>query len=161
MATEVIDNLLKFPNPKDDFSEPSKVKTFQFDNSNSPEEIYKFELKANEFSVLIEKFSNKLGEIAQLDHLKTIAIRNLIRKSNFLKIVNQLDNNEITVENFEEILEKEESKYVISLNNSIDDLKLRLISRIVNEVGMDLYTDDVEEMFSLLPGALIKISKRD
>ena len=90
------------------------------------------------------------------EYLVTI-IRNNIRKNNFLELNYLLETNQITEDEFEETLKKED-KYCITINHFSDEDNIMLINNIVHELYKDLGETDyseVSEMFGISQGDLI------
>lgn len=109
----------------------------------------------------------KLGN-AFLDNFKTkielrenlyiTAIRNYHKTTNFLKLVNNLSEKLITEEDFEKEINENEEKYEILANGEIDFPTLRLITDIVQKVGIEYSMDEISEIFSINPIKLEQIA---
>ncbi|RHX90241.1 hypothetical protein DLM76_20470 [Leptospira yasudae] len=152
-----IEDLLNFPATQE--KSMSSAKKVTIDNLNTYNRIIKFEFRHSEFEAMLSKFRERLGDISDLDKFKTLAIRNLLKKNNFLKLLNDLESESISEEEFESEINNNGNKYVISLDSKITERDLRLIAKIVKDIEMELDTDQVEEMFSITPenyGELLK-----
>ena len=77
------------------------------------------------------------------------AITNLIKKTEFLQLLIQLEEKSITEEEYEKEIEDNPSKYIIDTDYLKSQDDLTLISEIVNKIGVSMRTDDVAEIFSL------------
>lgn len=120
-----------------------------------------FQFTASQLSSFVEKLSTKMDDLVTKDALKTIAIRNLVRKTNFLTLCNQFSQKQIEESEYTDEITNHREKYVIPMNQDIDGTKLGIIAAIVSETGMQLYVDDVEELFSLQPGRLLGLLPQD
>lgn len=111
-------------------------------------EINLFELQQKYNSVLIVQhgiYKIKEGYMVE-------AIRNYIRKLNFSELMDSLNNNEITAEEFDKKLEAESDKYIVTLKELKTPFDITLIHDIVQSVGFDLHeftTCEIAEMFSI------------
>lgn len=94
-----------------------------------------------------------LSEVTTLKQdLFITALKNLLRKNNFLELHQQLLTNEISDEEFEELLDNESMKYTIQMNKTISTLEKNIILQIISQIGSDIKdfsVSDVEEMFSI------------
>lgn len=80
------------------------------------------------------------------------AIKNLIRKNNFLHLCMQLDEKEITQEQYDEELRENTDKYVIDMHPLKNKNDISIICKIVEEleeVSQQFNVDDVSELFSI------------
>jgi len=78
-----------------------------------------------------------------------IAIRNLLKKNEFLQLSLQLSEKLISEVEFETEIEHNPEKYIIQMNNIEDGIHLRVISKILTEIGKTFNVDEVSELFSL------------
>lgn len=77
------------------------------------------------------------------------AIKNLMKKNNFLELSLELSENQISVDEFEKEIENNPNKFVIDINYIKDSLDLRVINEIVKKLETELSIDEVAEIFSL------------
>ena len=85
------------------------------------------------------------------------AVRNLLRKINVNDLQNELNSGEISDDEFDAILEREENKYVITLKDiSKEDACIiyDLMTKVGNDVR-DFTVDEVSELFSAKQDELI------
>ncbi|WP_010572133.1 hypothetical protein [Leptospira kmetyi] len=152
-----IDEIFSFPSVT---SIPKEIPTKRVTiDTNEKGNIVKFEINESDYSNMLALLNNKLGDMAYLDSIKTLAIKNLIKKTNFLKLMSEVDRNIISDEEFENEIQENEEKYFIDLNKKISERDIHIIGKIIRDLAMDLDSDLVEEMFSLTPenyGVLIK-----
>lgn len=89
----------------------------------------------------------KDGENREVLYLK--AIDNLMKQKNFINLNYQLSNEFISEDEYNIELEKNENKYLININESLNKGKLRYITQIIKKLRADLTDDDISEMFSI------------
>ena len=116
-------------------------------------------INANEFiSVTIDK--KQMDLFLEQFHFKNhinlirndyciIAIRNLLKKNEFLQLSLQLSEKLITEEEFEVEIDKNPDKYIIQMNNMDNPMHLHVISNILTKIGKAFNTDEVSELFSI------------
>lgn len=102
---------------------------------------------------------NNINTTTIKENFYITAIRNLIKKTQFLQLVNQLSENGITEEDFEKELELNSSKYIIETNYLTNNTDIFILSEIVESIGSELSIDDVAEMFSFEFNSLNKSLK--
>jgi len=86
------------------------------------------------------------------------ATKNLIRKWNFIELNESLEDDEITEEEFGEILEKDAEKYTITLRDIESSSDVLIIADIIDKIGYtlrDFTTDEVSELFSVKENQLV------
>ena len=86
------------------------------------------------------------------------ATRNFIRKLNFAELNEALVDNEITEEEYNNTLDKECEKYVITLKDMGSPSDVLIIADLVKKIGYDLRefsASEVSEMFSVKENQLI------
>ncbi len=86
------------------------------------------------------------------------ALRNYIRKVNFSELNDSLCNGDITEDQFEKELDKNEDKYVITLRDISKTEDARIIVELVEKIGFDLRefsSSEVAEMFSVKESKLL------
>ena len=80
------------------------------------------------------------------------AIKNLIKMRNFANLSNDVENNDITNEEYEKELQENPKKYVIDVKNSDPIKMVPIIAKIIEDIGepaKDLSVDDVCTIFSI------------
>ena len=80
------------------------------------------------------------------------AIRNYIRKINFIELIDSLNNEEITQEDFDLAIEINPDKYIVTLKEIINHNDLILINDMIKKIGFDLHDftiSEVAELFSI------------
>lgn len=80
------------------------------------------------------------------------AVRNLIKKTNFLELYQQLLEKQITEAEFNHEIENKSIKYVINVKELQDPQDLKIIIDIVKKVGFDLKDfslNEIDELFSV------------
>lgn len=80
------------------------------------------------------------------------AIRNFVRKDNFMELYSDLEHGIITHKEYEQELKRNPDKYTISINTFENPNDLAIIIDIINEIGFDLKeftVDEVSDMFSV------------
>lgn len=87
------------------------------------------------------------------------AIRNFIKKTNYLELSEMLNDDEITEEEFDIELEKNSSKYLIKITENIETNDAQIIKDLVDKIGPDLRdfsVTEISEMFSLKEDNLVE-----
>jgi hypothetical protein len=87
------------------------------------------------------------------------AIRNFIKKTNYLELSEMLNDDEITEEEFDIELEKNSSKYLIKIIENIETNDAQIIKDLVDKIGPDLRdfsVTEISEMFSLKEDNLVE-----
>lgn len=104
----------------------------------------------------IKQHFSKLFILSEVTTLKqdlfVTALKNLLRKNNFLELHQQLLTNEITDEEFGQLLDEESIKYTIQMNRTVSTLEKSIIVQIINQIGSEVKEfsiSDIEEMFSI------------
>ncbi len=88
------------------------------------------------------------------------ALRNLLKKINIYELYQQLNNETITEEEFNDEISKNKDKYIINLNNNIDKKDIFIINKIMEKIGIGLSCDAISEMFSIDPVAFDSILEK-
>ncbi|MGY5846009.1 hypothetical protein ACW6QP_01205 [Salegentibacter sp. HM20] len=97
---------------------------------------------SNDLTDLILDFSNK-----ETFYIK--AIKNLIKQKEYINLMYQLSNDLISNEEFSEELDRNESKYLIKIDQELNINNYKAIVGILNKLKEDFTEDDVSEVFSL------------
>jgi hypothetical protein len=106
-------------------------------------------ININDMSAVIQSINSNLTYSLRKEDLCITAIKNLIKKVNFLQLINQLNEGGLTERKFQKELKQYPSKYIIETDylKFIDDVSV--ISEIVEKVGIEQSIDEVAEMFSI------------
>ncbi|MCK9412117.1 MAG: hypothetical protein M0Q53_07430 [Prolixibacteraceae bacterium] len=106
--------------------------------------------------IIDEKHMNFLFEQFQItNHVNNlrndyciVAIKNLIKKNEFLQLSMQLSENLISETEFETEIEENPEKYIIQINRLNHPINLHVISNILTQIGKSFNLDEVSELFS-------------
>lgn len=77
------------------------------------------------------------------------AIKNLIIKNNYLQLLLELSDNNITEEEFNKELDQHSEKYFIDVKNELNEKTLLIILDIFKQLGNDFYINDITDLFSI------------
>jgi hypothetical protein len=86
------------------------------------------------------------------------AVRNFIRKNNFSELDEKLENEEITIEEYESELDANLQKYAITLKDIDFQTDIYNVIDLVDKIGLDLKSfslSEVSEMFSIREDHLV------
>lgn len=123
-------------------------------NENTPDkEVDKY------FSNFLIK-SRKISFSKEKEYLYITAIENLLKRINFLELLQENSNKSITYEDFLNEIERNPKKYTIEIESNNNPNILKIISEIVSKIDpsiKELSTSDVSEMFSIQNDKLFKI----
>ena len=108
-----------------------------------------FTIDEKQMNLLFEKFKFNNHIINLHNDYCIVAIRNLIKKNEFLQLSIQLSEKLISEFEFEAEIEQNPSKYIIEMNSHIDISHLHVISNILTKIGTSFNVDEVSELFSL------------
>lgn len=104
----------------------------------------------------IKRHVSKLFMLSEVTSIKqelyVTAIVNLLKKVNFLELNQQLLNNEISDDEFDNLLTSESFKYTIQMNKTISPVEKNLIIQIISQIGSNIKEfsiSDIEELFSI------------
>lgn len=126
--------------------------------SLSTEDLYSLDISNEKIKDMAYTLNN-INTTSIKENFYITAIRNLIKKAQFLQLVNQLSEKGITEEDFEKELEFNSSKYIIETNYLSNNTDIFILSEIVESIGSELSVDDVAEMFSFEFNSLNKSLK--
>lgn len=121
--------------------------------NTSDEEVDKY------FSNLPIK-SHKISFSKEKENLYIIAIENLLKRINFLELLQENSNKSITYEDFLNEIERNPKKYTVEIKSNNNPNILKIISEIILKIDpsiKDFSTSDVLEMFSIQNDKLLKI----
>jgi len=121
------------------------------------ENTVEFKLDQNNIASFFERINNFNNYHHYCQHYSVIAIRNLIKKNEYLQLHLQLSQNLIDEKEFEDEVKHNEEKYLIRLSPLKNSNEIHIISDIVKKVGVDMSIDDVGEIFSIDPNSFNSI----
>ncbi len=154
---------LKTPKYLKNYKTSEKIYFDPNETDANSEDFYVTVHTPNQIALMDKKNLLKLGnkfifknEIKE--NLYITALRNYHKTNNFLKLLNNLSEKLITEEEFGNELNENEDKYVVHANEEVDLHKLKIISEIVQKIGIDFSVDEVSELFSIDPIKLEKVS---
>jgi hypothetical protein len=78
-----------------------------------------------------------------------LAITNIIKKNNYLSLMLQLAQDQITEEEYIKDIEENPSKYVIDVKYLENPGDLNIINEIIKKIGLTFSIDEVAEIFAL------------
>jgi hypothetical protein len=85
------------------------------------------------------------------------AIKNLIKQKNYINLIYELTNELIDEEEFSEELTKNEDKYLIKIDNNLDNLdKIQSLINVLQNIDEDLAEEDLIELFSVKDSNVLK-----
>lgn len=108
---------------------------------------HRFEISKKEVQELITKGDNYIQHSIQKEMYYVKAIKNLIKKNNFLDLSLQLAEDQITEEEYEEEIDNFPEKYIIDVNCLSGTNELLAIVDIVKKIDLNFYNDEVAEIF--------------
>lgn len=126
----------------------SKQNELKLEIANSEEKFVTFTFAKEEMDNLIGRmqFQNRVSYIGA--ELCITAIKNLVKKNDFLQLSLQLSEKLITEEQFDQEIETNPDQYIIKLSNQVEPKDLHIISNIIRKIGKKFTTDEVAELFS-------------
>lgn len=119
-----------------------------------PGSILKFEIPFERFQSSIQKISEITEEHERKQILSFRIIRNLFKKVNYLSKVQLLQNNELSVDEFNLEIENNPQRYIINVNENLEGKDHLIISNFITEFyeqAEDYSESDWGELFSLGP----------
>ena len=117
--------------------------------------VYSWENVAIKISSLIQSQKREMMLIE--------AIRNNIRKTNFIELNEHLEDGDISEEEFYKILNEDSHRYEITLKNLKSNEDVSIIIDLIDKIGHDLRelsTSEVAEMFSIKETELLPTVKQ-
>ncbi len=109
-----------------------------------------FEIKFSDDMVsLLGDLSLRYNYFVAKEKYYIIAIKNLIKKNEFLQLSLQVADKLVTEEEYEKELKENEDKYLISLNRVDNPFDIDVVCDIVKQVNASFTIDEVAEIFSL------------
>ncbi len=125
-------------------------------DENTPnQQMFRFDDRnIDEFKQRIVYY-DKQNNLKEEFYLK--GINNLIKKNNLLQLSLQLADNLITEEEFEDEINNNSEKYIISVQHVTSVNQLYILKDIVKKIGKEFSVDEITEMFSLSFNNLDKV----
>lgn len=108
-----------------------------------------FTIDENQMNMLFQQFHFKNHINNLRNDYCIVAIRNLLKKNEFLQLSLQLSEKLITESEFEAEIDQNPDKYIIQMNNIDDHVHLNVISNILTKIGKTFNVDEVSELFSI------------
>lgn len=108
-----------------------------------------FTIDENQMNMLFQQFHFKNNINNLRNDYCIVAIRNLLKKNEFLQLSLQLSEELITESEFEAEIDQNPDKYIIQMNNIDDHVHLKVISNILTKIGKTFDVDEVSELFSI------------
>ncbi len=78
-----------------------------------------------------------------------LAIRNILKKNNYLSLMLQLAQEQISEDEYVKEIEDNPSKYILDIKYLDDPNDLKIINELVKKIGLSFSIDQVAEIFSL------------
>lgn len=108
-----------------------------------------FTIDEKQMDLLFQQFHFKNHINTLRNDYCIIAIKNLIKKNEFLQLSLQLSEKLIDENEFESEIKQNPDKYIIQINNIDDSIHLSVISNILTRIGKTFNIDEVSELFSI------------
>ncbi|AWG25597.1 hypothetical protein [Flavobacterium kingsejongi] len=83
------------------------------------------------------------------EHFLMKAVKNLLKKNEFLQLTLQMEQELLDHEGFFEELERNEDKYLIQMDENFKYENFKFISHIMNKLERDFSSDEIAELFSV------------
>jgi hypothetical protein len=112
---------------------------------------------SGDLNPLTENIFEKLVELNEKEALYISAIENLLKQKEYLNLFYQASQNLISNEEFNEELDKNESKYLIKIQDKINLSHFKLIQDIINKLKFELSEDDLSEIFAVNHNAIFNL----
>jgi hypothetical protein len=130
---------------------PSGSRFQAIENLNNPNKngYVSFQINEIQMNLLLEQFQFQKVLNNLRNDFCIVAIRNLLKKNEFLELSLQLSEKLITETEFEKEIESNPEKYIITLNRLENPFQLHIISSILTKIGGTFKIDEVSELFSL------------
>jgi hypothetical protein len=116
-----------------------------------------FRIDNKTISNIKQKFDYSIEYSNMKEQFYVKGINNLLKKNNLLQLSLQLSDNLITEDEFEEEINNNSEKYIISVENLTSVNQLHVLKDIVKSIGKDFSVDEISELFSVSFNNLDKI----
>lgn len=139
-------NIQSYPESQTTIRE-NENQMFFIKNPTIPDEngFVKFLIDDHQMNLLFKRF-----EINNLrNDFCILAIKNLLKKNEFLQLSLQLSEKLITESEFESEIDENPDRYIIQMNELEDSINLNVISSILTKIGKSFNIDEVSELFSI------------
>jgi len=101
----------------------------------------------------LSNFTENIFDVLQENSSKEIfyvkAIKNILKQKEYINLLYQVSNDLITEEDFNTELDKNEEKYLINVDNELDNSNYKVIANVISKIGNNFTDDDILEIFSL------------
>ena len=125
--------------------------SFQKYESNSSKD--KITITLNTDRVKLETFFTQFSYLSTFVDSKEayyiLAINNLLKKNNYLSLIVQLSQEQISEDEYVKEIEENSDKYLLDIKYLDDPNDLKIINEIVKKIGVSFSIDEVAEIFSL------------
>jgi hypothetical protein len=108
-----------------------------------------FDAKASVVQELLKKSKKFNTDFLKKEVYYVTAIRNLIKKNNYLQLLYDLAEGNITEQDYESELDTNSAKYLIEWNKLENPNDVKTIASIVKKIGLEFTVDEVADMFSI------------
>lgn len=111
---------------------------------------------------LKKEFMDYVEFLTKKENYLITAIRNLIKKTNFLELYQQYLGNQISENEFHDEIERSQIKYIIEIKALEDPNDIKIISGIIQKIDFDLRDfsiNEISELFSVDSSYLSKSMK--
>ncbi len=126
-------------------NEHENIWTFSIEN---PHNQFSFKFPERTFRT---KYFTVLSNLTRTEDYYVTAIRNLLKKTNFLELYQQLLEDQISQESFHKELAESSNKYVVDIHPLANKEDINIIIGIVNRIGYELREfsgNEIDELFS-------------
>lgn len=129
----------------------SPLGSFQKYESDSSKD--KITITLNTDRVKLETFFTQFSYLSTFVDSKEayyiLAINNLLKKNNYLSLIVQLSQEQISEDEYVKEIEENSDKYLLDIKYLDDPNDLKIINEIVKKIGVSFSIDEVAEIFSL------------
>lgn len=131
-----------------EYSSPGSFQTYESDSK-----MDKITITLNTDRVKLETFFTQFSYLSTFVDSKEgyyiLAINNLLKKNNYLSLIVQLSQEQISEDEYVKEIEENPDKYILDIKYLDDPNDLKIINEIVKKIGVSFSIDEVAEIFSL------------
>jgi len=98
---------------------------------------------------LIRDFDNYANRLKVKEIYFLNALRNLIKKNNFLQLTMQLVENQITEDEYSKQIEAHPESFIVNIEQLDNINDIEIIIEIIKKIGLSFSIDEVSEIFSI------------
>lgn len=114
-----------------------------------------FTLSEDTVRNVIKSVNNFNNYHSSKEELYVTAIRNLLKKNNYLNLALKLSEGDISEDEFDKEIENNPKEYIIELNEIKDEDTLYHITELVKNIGKSFTIGEVSELFSIEDDSII------